>query len=86
MQLLDDRQPARAHGSLEPTIIAQLNLRRQQLLDRVRGRERAAIDALQDDVERFERARHFQVGQDLAQAVASREGRALHATPPVSWA
>ena len=75
-ELLDDRQSAGAHRGLQPPVIAQLNLRREQLLDRLGRGERAAIDAVENRVERFEGARHPQVREDVAQAVASREGRA----------
>src|SRR5689334_16267673 len=41
-QLLDRRQPTGPHRGLQASIIAELNLRRQQLLDRLRGGERSA--------------------------------------------
>ena len=86
LQLLDDRQAAGAHRRLQPSVVAQLNLRGEQLLDRLGRGERAAIDALQNRIERFEGAGHAQVGEDVAEPVAARERRALHATPPASCA
>src|SRR5512133_3461078 len=65
---------------------SSVNLCGEQLLDRLGRRERAAIDTLEDGIERFEGARHVQVREDLPQAVASREGGALHAAPPASCA
>jgi hypothetical protein len=50
-ELFHDGQPAGAHRGLQPPVIAQLNLRRQQLLDRFRGGERPAIDALENRIE-----------------------------------
>jgi hypothetical protein len=47
--------PAGPHRGLESPVVAQLNLGGEQLLDRVRGGQRAAIDVLEDAVERFER-------------------------------
>jgi hypothetical protein len=71
---------------LQPPVIAQLNLRGEELLDRFRSSERAAIDALENRIERLERAGHPQVGEAVAQSVASREWGRLHAAPPVSCA
>jgi len=53
VELLHHGQPARAHRGLEPSVIPQLNLRGEQLLDRLRRGQRAAIDALENGVERF---------------------------------
>lgn len=85
-QLLHRGQAAGAHRRLEPPVIPQLNLGGQQLLERFRRGECAAIDTLEDRIERFERARHPQVGEDLPQPVPSGERGGLHTTPPVSWA
>ena len=82
VELLDDGQSTGAHRGLQPPVIAQLNLRGEQLLDRLRRRERAAIDAVENRIERFEGAGHAQVREDVAQPVAARERRGLHAAPP----
>ena len=47
-----------------------LNLGREQVLDLVWCGERAAVDALGGRIERFERARHPEVCQDVTQASA----------------
>ena len=85
-ELLDDRLAARAHRRLQPSVIAQLNLCGEELLDRFRSRERAAIDAVENRIERLEGAGHPQVGEDVTQSVAARERGGLHAAPPVSCA
>jgi hypothetical protein len=54
---------------LEPSVIPQLNLRGEQLLDRFRRGERAAIDAVENRVECFERAGHAEVRENVTQAV-----------------
>jgi hypothetical protein len=56
---------------LEPSVITELDLCREQLLDRVGAREGAAIDALEHRIQRFEGPRHPQVREDVPQAVAS---------------
>ena len=85
-ELLDGRQPTGAHRRLQPPVVAQLNLRGEQLLDRIGRGQRAAVDVAQDRVERFQGAGHAQVGQDLPEAITARERGGLHARPPVSWA
>jgi hypothetical protein len=85
-ELFDDGQSTGAHRRLQPPVIAQLNLRGEQLLDRFRRGERAAIDALENRIERFEGAWHPQVREDVAEPVASRERGGLHAAPPASCA
>ena len=57
-QSLDRRQSAGAHGGLQPPIVAQLDLRAQQLLDRFGCAQCRAIDTVENRIERFERARH----------------------------
>jgi hypothetical protein len=52
-ELLDGGQSARAHRGLEAPVISQLNLRRQQLLDRFKCCHRAGVNAVEDRVERF---------------------------------
>jgi hypothetical protein len=61
----DGGQPAGAHCGLKSSVVAQLDLRTEQLLDRFRRRQRGPVDAVQDRIERFEGARHAQVGQHL---------------------
>ena len=80
---LDGGQPTGAHRGLQASVVAQLNLRVEQLLDRLGGRERRAIDAVEDRIEGLERARHVQVGEHLPQAIATGRGGAFHASPPV---
>jgi hypothetical protein len=55
--LLDDGRPAGAHRRLQPPAIAQLNLRGQQLLDRIGRGQNAAVDIAQDRVKCLQRAR-----------------------------
>lgn len=81
-ELLHGGQATGAHRGLQPPVVAQLNLRHEELLDGVWRRERAAIDVAQDRVERFEGTGHAQVGKDLAEAVTARERRGLQAAPP----
>lgn len=71
VQLLHRRQPTRAHRRLQPAIVPELDLRRQQLLDGLGRAERAAIHALENRIERFQGARQAQVGQHVAQAVTA---------------
>jgi hypothetical protein len=52
---------------LESPVIAQLNLGGEQLLDRVRRRNRAAIDAVDNRIERSQRAKHAEVGARLSE-------------------
>src|SRR6476661_7999840 len=75
---LDGGQPAGAHRGLESSVVAQLDLRAEELLDRFRRRQRGAIDTLEDRIERLERTRHTQVGEHLTQAVATGRGRGFH--------
>ena len=56
VELLDDGQAAGAHRRLQPPVIAQLNLRGQQLLDRVGCGQCAPVDVTQNRVKRFQRA------------------------------
>src|SRR5687768_11481267 len=86
VELFDDGQTAGAHRSLQAPVIAQLRLRGEQLLDRLGRRQRAAVDALEDGIERFEGAWHPEVREDVPEPIASGQGGALHATPPVSCA
>src|SRR5205085_10768519 len=79
---LDGGQPTGAHRRLQAAVVAQLNLRVEQLLDRLGGRERRAIDVVKDGVEGLERPRHVQVGEHLPQTIATGRG-ASHASPPV---
>src|SRR4030095_11415557 len=53
----DRGQPAGAHRSLQTTIVAQLDLRAEQLLDGLGCGERGTIDAGENRIERLERAR-----------------------------
>src|SRR5690606_3288457 len=69
-ELLDGRQAARPHGGLEPPVVTQLNLRGEQLLDGVGRGEPAAVDIVEDRIERFERAGHPQVGEDVPKPIA----------------
>jgi hypothetical protein len=48
-----------------------LNLRREQLLDRLWRRQRAAVHALQNHIEPFQGAGHAEVREHLSQPVAS---------------
>src|SRR5581483_2661232 len=86
VELFDDGQSAGPHRGLQPSVVAQLNLRSEELLDRFGGGQRTAVDALEDRVECFEAAGHPQIGEHVPQAIAAREGGALHAAPPVSCA
>src|SRR5690242_10717566 len=83
---LDDGQPTRAHRGLQASVVAQLNLRAEQLLDRFGGRERRAIDAVEDGIEGLKCPRHVQIGEHLPQTIATGRSGALHASPPVSRA
>jgi len=56
---------------LQPSVIAQLNLRCEELLDRFRSGQRPAVDAMENRIERFEGARHPQVREDVAESVPS---------------
>ena len=85
-ELLDHGQATGAHRGLQSPVVAQLNLRGQQLLDRFRRRQRAAVDARQNRVERFQGTGHAQVGQHLAEPIAAREGRGFHTAPSASCA
>src|SRR5579862_9617878 len=44
LERLDRRQPRGAHRRLEPAVVAQLNLCRQQSVDRLARRKLAAVD------------------------------------------
>ena len=83
MRRLDGGQPAGAHRGLKSAVVAQLDLRAEQLLDRVGAVSVAAIDAVEDLIEGFERARHAQVGEHVPQAVAT-GGGALSCEPSAS--
>ena len=65
---------ASAHRGVQTSVVAQLNQRAEQLLDRLSGRERRAIDAVEDGIECFECPRHAQIGEHLAQTIVT--GRA----------
>src|SRR5688572_24847972 len=80
---LDRGQSTGAHGGLQASVVAELNLRPEQLLDRLGGRERRAIDAVQNRVEGLKGPRHVQIGEHLPQTVATGWGGAFHASPPV---
>jgi len=86
VELLHHRQAAGSHRGLQTAVIPQLNLRGQQLLDGLGRGQRAAIDAVENGVERFQAARHPEVREHVPQAITARERDALHAAPPVSWA
>src|SRR5262249_57963213 len=79
VELLDDRQPAGPHRRLEPSIIAELNLRGEQLLDGIGRGQRAAVDALENRVKGFKATGHPQIGEHVPQAIAAREAGGLHA-------
>ena len=79
----DDGQPRRAHRGLEAARIAQLDVRAEQLLDRVARADLAGVTAAEDVVERFERARHLEIGELRAEALAER--RARRVSRAASW-
>jgi hypothetical protein len=79
----DDGQATGAHRGLQASVIAELNLGVEQLLDRLGGRERRTIDAVEDRIEGLERPRHVQVGEHLPETIATGRDGALHASPPV---
>src|SRR5688572_18955928 len=85
-QPFDDRETARAHRGLQAPVVAQLDLGVQELLDGLGGGERRTIDTVENRIERFEGAGHVQVGEHVAQAIATGERRGFHASPPVSRA
>jgi len=64
-------------AALQSAIIAQVNLLGEQFSIRFGCRQRTAVNPLEDGVERFERARHA-LGEAVAEAITSRQGRALH--------
>ena len=61
-------QAGRAHGCVEPTVIAERDQSGEERRQRRGGFERAAIQAAQDLIEGFECARHFQIGQSAPAA------------------
>jgi hypothetical protein len=69
-QLFDRRQTAGAHRGLQPSIVSELNLRGQQLLNRFGCGERAAVDPVENRIQAFKSAWHAQVREHLAQSVA----------------
>jgi hypothetical protein len=62
VELLDDGQSAGPHRGLQPSVVAQLNLRGELLNSFGRG-QRATVDALENCVERFEPTGHPQIGE-----------------------
>jgi hypothetical protein len=70
-ELFDDGQATGTHRGLQPPIVAELRLRGEQLLDRLRGCQRAAVDALQNRIEGLEGARHPEIGEEMPQAIPS---------------
>jgi hypothetical protein len=71
---------------LEAPVIPELDLGGEELLNGLGRRQRAAVDPLEDRVERFEAAGHPQVREHVPQTIATRERGGFHAAPPVSWA
>src|SRR5689334_1231794 len=55
---LDRGQPTGAHRGLQASVVAQLNLRAEQLLDRFGSGERRTIDTVENRVEGLQRAGH----------------------------
>src|SRR6185437_15358662 len=78
LQCLDHRQPRGAHRGLQPSVIAQSDLRRQKPADRVRGGDATAVDLAKDPIHGFQRAWHLQIGQHAANGIALRAGRDAH--------
>jgi hypothetical protein len=48
---LHARQPTGTHGSLQPTIVSELYLSREERLERLRRRYGASVDTLKDGIE-----------------------------------
>jgi hypothetical protein len=78
-EALDGREAAGAHRGLEPSAVAQLDLRPEQLLEGLGGGQRGAVDTLENGIESFERAGQAQVGQHLPEAIPTGGRGALHA-------
>jgi hypothetical protein len=72
---LDRRQARRAHRRLQASAVAQRDLCVEEGHDGGGPGELAAIDLLQDGIDRFERAGHFEIGELRAQPVAQRQPR-----------
>ena len=66
---LDCRKPRRAHGRIEPSVIAERDLCLQQCIERCGRGERPAIEAREDLKECFERAGHLQISQLRAEMI-----------------
>jgi len=68
---LDRRQPGLAHCRLYPAVVAKRDLRPEQPFERLAGGDTAPIDFGEDVIDGFQGAGKLQVGQHLADVVAS---------------
>lgn len=69
---LHDGESRRAHRGLEPSCIAELNVRTEELLDRVGRADLPGVTAAENVIKRFERAGHLEVGELRAQPLSQR--------------
>src|SRR6185437_2873681 len=94
---LDRGQAGRAHRRLETPIIAQGDLRTEERFDGRGRRQRTAIDACEDAIQRLERPRHLEISElranPLAEGGAGEPGApgahgvaCAHRAPPASTA
>jgi len=85
-QRLDGGQPSHLQSSLYPPSLAQGDLLGEQDVDRLEGAELAALELLDDTLERFKGARHAQADQIVAYPLNRilRHGRADHAAAPLA--
>jgi hypothetical protein len=65
----DRGQSCRAHRGLEAPRIAELDVRAEELINRLAAGELAGVAAPEDVIERFERAGHLEISELRAQAL-----------------
>jgi len=89
----DDWQAGGAHRGLQAACVAQLDVRPQQLLNRVPGTHLARVTAPEDVIEGLERPRHLEIGELRAKPLTERRARcrsvcathaSTHASPPAA--
>src|SRR5690606_37642098 len=80
------RKAGGPHGGLEPSVVPELDLGREQGFDGLSPGKGAGIEAREDGGDRLQGAGHLEVGKQAADAVPARRCSAFHLAPPAARA